>query len=296
MELGLLTIESTKNIDKELKESIELLNGSAKYGLRYISFNCNFPKSDCEELEKLNLTPVLTWELLFHDEDKFKKGYTYIDEVLNGRLDHYFEKFIRDIKNWGKTIYLRPLHEFNTDWYSWGGKQNGGPNGGPEKIKKAWIYIVDKFKKADVKNVKWIWCPHETSMGASKEDWNRLINYWPGEEYVDLLGLDGFNFYPKNPEREAPFFQSFDDLFQDIYKEITEISNKPIFIMTGSSEFTCQGEIGSKREWLEDAFNKISNKYNKIEIFGWFNLNYGDGVDWRVNSSKDSLEVFNKTF
>ena len=200
---------------------------------------------------------------------------------------------LRRMQSFGMIFYiLRPLHEFNADWYVWGGENNGGKDGCPEIVRQCWIYIVNRFRKLKADNVKWIWCPHEPSTHVSMDEWNNIKNYWPGDEYVDLLGIDGFNFYPENPERVNPGFYSFESLFKEIYVRVTSLSNKPIFIMTGTSEFSHEGKISSKSDWINDAFEKIRNIYTQITIICWFHHKYSEKINWRIDSSKESLEAF----
>lgn len=299
MKTGFVSLEEAKNIHTEISEISSLLEKPPVYGLRYISFEDEFPLDICNELKKLDLIPVITWEFFFPTLDGDNRRdcniyETHIDELLSGKYDSYLEDFANNVKLWGNKIYLRPLHEFNAHWYVWSGSKNGGLEGGPDKIKRSWIYIVNKFRSLKVDNVKWIWCAHETSDFIPLGEWNKLENYWPGDKYVDLLGLDGFNFYPENPERNNPKFHDFDSLFADIYNEITSLSNKPIMIMTGSSEFSYNGNISCKSDWIDDAFDKINKTYKQIEIVGWFHFRFNERIDWRINSSKESIDAFNR--
>lgn len=207
MEIGVVSLEKTININKEISDISRLLEKNLNYGLRYISFEDVFPLEICNEFKKLNLIPILTWELYFPTEDGSNRRdcdikETHLDKLLAGKFDLYLDEFASHAKSWNDILYLRPLHEFNANWYIWSGEKNGGSVGGPDKVKKCWIYIVDRFRALGAYNVKWIWCAHEPSDFIVMDDWNSLCNYWPGDEYVDLLGIDGFNFYPENPERE----------------------------------------------------------------------------------------------
>jgi hypothetical protein len=297
MEIAVVSLEKTANISKEISDISKLLNGKLSYGIRFISFENDFPFDICDEFSKLNITPIFTWEFNFPTTDgdnrrNCSQNETHLDDLLEGVFDKYIDEFASQAKLWNKTIYIRLFHEFNADWYTWGGKKNGGPDGGPEKVKQCWKYIVDKFRVIGADNVKWIWCPHEPSTQVSLEDWNKISNYWPGQEYVDLLGIDGFNFYPQNPEREKPILRTFESLFSNTYKEIISLSDKPIFIMTGSAEFSYKSDIYCKSEWINDAFDKIKNVYKRITIVGWFHFKFNGNADWRIDSSEKSLQAF----
>jgi hypothetical protein len=300
MEIGFVFLESANDLNNAITDISQQVVTKPKYGLRYISFENKYPVDICNIFRNNNITPIITWELFFPSIDgdnrrKCSKEETHLTELINGKYDSYLDNFASQVKQWNDIVYIRPFHEFNANWYVWGGEKNGAENGGPDLIKQCWVYIVNKFRKHEVKNVKWIWCPHEPSAMVSLDDWNHIKNYWPGDDYVDLLGIDGFNFYPENPERENPGFYSFESLFSETYKQITPLSKKPIFIMTGTSEFSRNGDIANKADWINDIFGKIKNVYTQIKIITWFNYRYSETINWKIDSSKESLIAFNSS-
>lgn len=163
------------------------------------------------------------------------------------------------------------IHDDNPStggWYSWQDR--------PQEYKQAFRYVYNIFKEEGAQNVKFVWSPNYIPSELAI-----LEKYYPGDEYVDWIGIDGYNWGN----------QSFDDIFYTIYQNI--VQNKNIFgdkkIMLG--EFaSAQGSL--KGEWIEDAFKKIKEKYPKIEAFYWFNID--KERDWRVNSSPESLAAFRR--
>ena len=59
------------------------------------------------------------------------------------------------------TIYMRPMHEMNGNWYPWGGTVNGNS---PETFKRAWRRMHDIFRREGADNVRWVFTP-------INEDW-----------------------------------------------------------------------------------------------------------------------------
>lgn len=212
-----------------------------------------------------------------------------MDEVLAGKHDNYISKFAADAKNFEGEILIRFLHEFNGNWYLWSGNKNGRDNGGPQKVVAVWKYVVDIFRAQGANNVKWIWNPHDPSVDVSEETWNNIAQYWPGNNYVDWIGLDAYNWYPKDPWGGMRPFRSFDNCFEKLYNESLALGNKPIMIAEfASPEFNYNGQ--TKADWIKDALEKIRNKYPRIKMFVWFHIN--KELDWRVNSSPESLQAF----
>jgi mannan endo-1,4-beta-mannosidase len=294
MELGIVFLEPLAELNGAIDGISNRLAGKPAYGWRFVSFEDDFPLEICNEFRKHELTPILTWEFYFpssdgHNRRTCTREETHLKELLEGKFDTYINDFASHVKQWKDTVFLRILHEFNAGWYVWGGEKNGGADGGPELVKRCWIYLVDKFREQNVDNVRWLWCVHEPSVQVSLEEWNQVRNYWPGHDYVDALCMDGFNFYPENPEREHPEFMDFETLFSEMYKQVTALSAKPVFIMTGTSEFSRKGGISRKADWINDAFAKIRNIYTHISVVSWFHYKFNDKINWRIDSSKEHV-------
>jgi hypothetical protein len=45
---------------------------------------------------------------------------------------HTERRAAESARGWGGSLLLRPLHEFNGDWYTWSGAKNGAGQGGPD--------------------------------------------------------------------------------------------------------------------------------------------------------------------
>lgn len=86
----------------------------------------------------------------------------------------------------GIPLIWRPFHEASGNtygqwagggaWFWWGIE-------GAEAYKKLWRYMYDYFKEHGVNNLIWVW----TSQNNGDTDW------YPGDEYVDIIGQDIYN-------------------------------------------------------------------------------------------------------
>jgi hypothetical protein len=254
-----------------------------------------FPTLACNLLADRGIIPHLTWELFWpsinpnNAAQTGPNGYTGFRDVLNGRYDVYIDRFAESAKNYKREILIRFLHEFNGNWYVWSGNKNGQANGGPAQVVAVWKYVVDRFKAKGADNVKWVWTPHGPSIDRSEAAWNQVSNYWPGDAYVDWIGLDAYNFYPRDPWGGERPFRDFDNCFRQLYDDCAALGDQPMMIAEfGSGEFQFEGK--NKASWIKDAFSKIKTDYPRVKIFTWFNVN--KELDWRVNSSNRTLEAF----
>ena len=255
----------------------------------------DFPTLACSRLAKRDIIPHLTWELFWPSKDPNNtrrtsaQGYQGFHEVLKGTHDDYIDQFAEAAKAFNKTVLIRFLHEFNGNWYIWSGNKNGRGNGGPEQVIAVWKYVVNRFRAKGACNVKWIWTPHGPSVDLSTDPWNHVSHYWPGSDYVDWIGLDGYNFYPQDPWRQQRPFRDFDNCFRKLYDDCAKLGDHPMIIAEfGTGEF--QHHNFDKARWITEAFHKIKTDYPRVKLFTWFNID--KELDWRVNSSPEATEAF----
>lgn len=246
-----------------------LMGKNLAVNMWYITWNYSFPSSECDSAKNYGGVPMITWEPSLSTTNT-------LEAISNGNYDSYLTTFAQAAKNWGGLIYLRFAHEMNGNWYVWDGYHNG-ESSGPAKYIAAWKHIHNIFSSASATNVKWVWSPNHTS--APDESWNQAVNYYPGDDYVDWIGIDGYNWGQGD-------WQTFTQIFSSAYATF-ESYGKPLMI----SEFACAtDESYSKADWITDAFSEIESTYSRIRIFVWFNQN--KERDWRVSSSTSASDSF----
>jgi beta-mannanase len=258
--------------------------------LWFITFDDEFPTAACEVAIAHGSIAQVTWELFWPsaNPNNADTSSPALDDLLAHKHDAYIDSFARDAAAFGKPVLIRFLHEFNGNWYIWGGFKNGAAAGGPEKVKAVWRYVVDRFRAVGATNVKWLWCPHGPTVDVPTDAWNDVENYYPGDDYVDWFGMDGYNWYPKDPWGGVRPYQDFDTAFRPLYDRLVAMASKPISISEmGSGEFT-YGQI-NKADWIAETFTRMKS-HPAIRLFSWFNVN--KELDWRVNSSPAALAAF----
>ena len=95
--------------------------------------------------------------------------------ALNWLLTELDTLVIPIIKELGFPVVFRPWHEMNGGWFWW-----GSANISPEEYIKLYRITVDYMREKGLRNVLYAWSP----------DTRATFEYYPGDEYVDILGLD----------------------------------------------------------------------------------------------------------
>lgn len=227
-------------------------------------------------------TPMVAWMSY--------PGDTYpLSGILNGDFDGIIQAYATSLRDYGHTIFVRWGHEMNLIEYPWTGYQNGGD---PSKYIAAYRHIHDIYESVGATNVLWVWCPNYASWPA--EDWNDYNNYYPGDKYVDWIGVDGYN-WGQSSLNSNHEWDSFDSLFADFFADVSSrYPGKPQMIAEFAS---VEDDGGSKAAWITDAYSRMITSYPNLRAVVWFNEAVYDPTipgtaDFRVESSAASLDAY----
>ena len=199
-------------------------------------------------------------------------------QILSGRYDCYVRDVARTLASLPVTIYLRPLHEMNGNWYPWCGCVNGNSS---REFVLVWHHLRTLFKDAGAANIVWVWSPYIFSYPGSAE--NAMECYFPGADALDVIGLDGYNW---GSEPQWGTWRSFTELFADAYRRVTALCSNKIMICETASAVTG----GDKAAWIADMLDRLASDYGRVEAVIWFDID--KECDWRIASSEATLELF----
>jgi hypothetical protein len=204
--------------------------------------------------------------------------------IVEGHFDSFFGYWASQIKQVKGTVMLRMLHEFNGDWYPWCTVNN---NKDPLLVGKAYRYIINIFRENKVTNVKFVWCPN--SMSVPQESWNYIMDAYPGNDYVDYVGLDIYNGAGNNGKGQS-VWRSFRKEGMENYFVLTQkCPDKPLLICETASRERGGGEPGqSKAEWIEQMSEALQSDMSKVRLLAWFN----EKETFKLNSSEAARKAF----
>ena len=240
--------------------------------------------------------PLITW-MPYNKDDPDSN---VLAEITQGQWDAYITNWIEGLKSWRSTysdsekpsVMLRFGHEFNGTWYPWGNK--------PEDLKSAWRYLHAKFADAGLNDVVgWVWCANNVDV----DSYNDITAYYPGEDVVDWVSIDGYNW---GSNYSFSSWKSFDETFSQMYvKMVTDFPNKPVMLAEVSSAEphdvpdATWGQDGddsdaleSKEAWTADMMRSVQENYPAIKSIVWFNTN--KELDWALNETGNTgLNAYN---
>ncbi len=241
----------------------------------YASFtgSPHFPTAQAQAIAARGATPVVTLEPWDPTAGVDQPAYA-LDTITNGAHDALLTAWASEAKAWGKPLWLRFGHEMNGNWYPWAEGVNGNQAG---DYVAAYRHVWSVFAGAGATNVRWVWNPNVVYPGSTG-----LGGLYPGDAYVDWVGIDGYNF---GTSQSWSTWQSPTTVFDATFKAVRALTNKPIVIAeTGSTEVG-----GSKARWIQDFFALLKANTD-VKAFLWFNLN--KETDWRIQSSVTAQSAF----
>ena len=219
-------------------------------------------------------TPLITWEPWDPAAGTNQPNFS-LSRIAGGEFDAYIRKWATDLRALGRTVNLRPMHEMNGNWYPWSGSVNGNS---PALYVQAWRRMHDIFVQNGATNVRWVWSPNNVDVGGK-----RMEDFYPGAGYVDVLGVDGYNWGSTAPGNGG--WQSFTRVFKSAYDRLSRLGSQPIWI----PEVGSAPEGGDKAAWVRDMFAQAKTM-DRLKAIVWFNEN--KERDWRADASPEIAAAF----
>jgi mannan endo-1,4-beta-mannosidase len=251
-----------------------MLGGHPRSALffRDLSPRRGFPRAAAGICRARRLTPVISLELWEWSRHRQPGG---LEEIAEGKHDAFFTAWAQEAADYGDPVILRFGFEMNGDWFAWGRQ--------PELFKQVWRRVHAIFERQNAVNVLWMFAPNVLSAGQKLEV--GLVPYYPGDDVVDLVGLDGYNFGDHHDQWHA--WSSYEEVFE---RSIVAARawNKPLII----SEVGCAADP-RKAAWLESFLQQVGAD-PRVEGFIYFNYDKTREKEhnWRLDSDADSLRVF----
>lgn len=234
-------------------------------------------------------------------------GGTVVDAVINGSWDTYIKNFFTTFANRlgtgsGKLntpLFLRFASEMNGNWMPYSGVFNHDPGttNGPKKYVAMWrrVYnIAQQVGATNPGNVLFAWAPGSLSFpsGAGNE-WNSFANYYPGDQYVEWVGVDMYSGDPDDPNNPGNGLEPSSHI-QPVYNAYA--ARKPMMIAETGGCPTIPPPLGDpytqpdnddKATYVNHLFTQLNTSFPNVKAVYWFNAYDHGFCDFSLDSTQD---------
>ncbi|KAG5188034.1 glycoside hydrolase superfamily [Tribonema minus] len=204
-------------------------------------------------------------------------GTSGLRQINDGAYDEHLKALARTAKADGRQIYLRPLHEFNGDWYDWG-VYNAKNNGDIQMFKNAFRRVVNTLRSNGAPFKYQI--GYNVGNGQGKP--TPLSDFYVGDSYVDQICVTAYNRAGLDGNEVS---RSYYDILSDAYDKLTHL---PAGVSSNTKEL-CVGELGTtayntnKPRWIAETWDTLATKFTRVTTITWFLENKG-AANWDLNT------------
>ena len=174
-------------------------------------------------------------------------------KILNGEYDDYLNDLSDSFNQYDFPVLFRLNNEMNGGWVAYSSYHVGKDT---DLYKECWRYIYRKFQEKGVDNLIFVWNPNELSFPGYA--FNHYLSYYPGNDYVDVVGLTAYN---TGNYYNGETWRTFEEAYDHFYYDYVDRFKHPMMI----TEYSCSSTGGNKPAWFEDMFDTI-HKYDRIKL------------------------------
>tara|TARA_R110002033_G_scaffold171214_1_gene218618 strand:+ start:34252 stop:38064 length:3813 start_codon:yes stop_codon:yes gene_type:complete len=239
-----------------------------------------FPEELVSDIFKRKSIPMITWEPWSSDfamNDTIaieKKERNILLDITKGKYDVYIERIAKEIASFEKPIFLRFAHEFDNPAYPW--SQTGGNS--PKEFINAWRYVHKHLNDLGATNVVWVWNPWKSEA---------ITSYYPGDTYVDWVGVTGLNYGSLNKGGQ---WYDFETLYTPYHNALAHLKDKPVIV----AEFGSLQQGGNQQLWTQNAIKTINkSEFKEIKAIVLFNSNLDHNIPVESSPNETVLDWTN---
>lgn len=190
--------------------------------------------------------------------------------VTNGSQDAWIGQRADAFKAFGSPIYVTLHHEPENDLAQYGSQA---------EFVAAFRHIVDVFRAHGVSNVGFVWTMMAWSFDSRSGE--TIANWYPGDNWVDFVGADGYNWYPG---RAGTSWTMFGTVFDQVNAFAVSHGKPWMVVEYGSQEDPA--DAGRKGDWFLDLLNTVQAWPS---LMGLIYFDTTKLYPWDIDSSPSSV-------
>lgn len=238
-----------------------------------------FDAAKCNEIHATGAIPLISWELDDYTGGVNQPAYSNA-AVLAGNHDAQLVAWLTSAAAWGKPFLLRFFWEMTGRWYPWAAGCNGNT---PGSCIDAWRHVAN-LVYTHCPLARNVWCPSVEIPGGGLIP---LEDCWPGERWVDVASLDGYNKGPHNP---GGVWRSFNEVFRPSYDRLLTLMTRPRPILL--AEVGCHAVGGDRAAWLADMGRVVAGMSAVSGLCWWNNASVAQDLDCRLDGDPATLAAW----
>ncbi|PKK12727.1 glycoside hydrolase family 26 protein [Thermomonospora sp. CIF 1] len=225
----------------------------------YAAVSDHFDSRGARRIWRAGAIPLIMWE-------PFSPS---LATIARGAIDDHLRQFATAVRALNIPVAISFGHEMNGFWYPWGTRKNS-----PADFVRAWRHIHRVFSETGTTNVIWVWNPNVINPVPRVA----LRPYYPGDSYVDWIGLIGYY--------TLTGAHTFTTLFGPTMRQVRRFSDKPFIITETASQ------PGPRR--VRDVADLLKGVASSRDVIGFIWFNYRKRADWRLPARSPELLTFRR--
>lgn len=208
------------------------------------------------------------------------RGKNLYKAIADGHCDDFLKEVGKNLARFPHPVFFRFAWEMNLPTTEWGPAKAGST---ATDFVGAWRHMRDILYAEGATNMLWVFSPNTSNTQSIP-----YAQLYPGDTYVDWVGLDGYNW---GTTQSWSSWQSFDQVFSQSYKELSAVApTKPMML----AEVNSTHEGGDKAAWYTDMFTfRLPSYYPKVAALVLYNEDRSakEQVNWKVDINPKSLQA-----
>ena len=223
--------------------------------------------------------PILVWHPYISPRDQTPANIEV--QIADGAFDEEIRTWAAQLTSWvgsnseenqRRRFYFVPSAEMNGAWHPWSavdtdpGETMTRKTGFPEDYVRMWKRIHGIFSNAglDESTIQWVWTANSTQAGGVRTE-----RYYPGDDFVDWIGLDGYNYGDINQDSS---WQTPEEHFEPMVERMRKLTTKPLALPEVSTTSYVDGAFRPQRKakWIEQLFSFTDD--TDLKMICWYNF------------------------
>lgn len=268
--------EKLREIENKIGKEVAIANYFR--GWEHLSVEAEI-NNELKTISENGWVPMISTNPYFFSKCKTLKHKNLYRSIADGECDVFLHEVGKNLSKLDSNFFLRFAWEMNVNTMDWSIQKTYS---NPNDFIEAWrrIYRIFQLEGAN-KNIIWVYSPQVETPSTID-----IAKLYPGDEYVDWVALDGYNW---GSTKTWSKWTSFSGIFYKSYLKMKEIAPNKKFMI---AEVNTVSVGGNQALWYKEMLSKeIPDVFTKIDAIIFFNEDKTkqEGVKWLIDSSEESL-------